>query len=412
MGACNELMDAMAEMTVIDAHEHLPEESERTGNPVDAFTLLGHYTQTDLKSAGMSAEAYERLQAPETPLDAKWQLVAPYWERIKHGSYARPIHIAVTEMYGFEDLNEDTYQPLSEVMAEHNTPGIYDHIIRELCHIEKCLTQIGRVPAANRDLLVPLLPMSLYCDVRHGKEVTDRAAALDMSVATLADYVDVVCMGATVWKQAEGVVGVKAIAADIPQPSPADAAGAFERVMALSEPAASDAATLSAYLFHQMLDIAGELGLVVAVHCGIIWNNYNDFYTTHPKHIIPWLLAHRNTTFDLYHAAIPWYGDMGVLAKEMPHAHLNMCWCHVISQQMSRAALDEWIDLVPANKIIGFGGDYRKPVEKIYGHLLMAKEDIAAVLGRRIDAGLLNLEEAVDLARRFLYDNPKELYGL
>ncbi|HCU36666.1 MAG TPA: hypothetical protein DGT21_14825 [Armatimonadetes bacterium] len=411
MGAYSELMDAMAEMTVIDAHEHLPEETERTGNPVDAFTLFSHYTQTDLKSAAMSAEAYERLQAPETPLEEKWQLVAPYWERIKHGSYSRPVRIAVRELYGFEDLNEDTYRPLSEVMAEHNTPGIYDHTIRELCHIEKCLTQIGRVPTANRDLLVPLLPMSLYSAVHHGHEMTDRAAALDMSVASLAEYVEVMRAGMGRWKS-DGVVGVKAIAADIPQPSPGDAAGAFERVMALSEPAASDAANLSAYLFHQMLDIAGELGLIVAVHCGIIWNNYNDFYTTHPKHIIPWLLAHRNTTFDLYHAAMPWYGDMGVLAKEMPHAYLNMCWCHVISQQMSRAALDEWIDLVPVNKIIGFGGDYSKPVEKIYGHLLMAKEDIAAVLGRRVDAGLLSLEEAVDLARGFLYENPKALYGL
>ncbi len=411
MGACNDLMDAMAEMMVIDAHEHLPEEADRTGNPVDAFTLFGHYTQTDLKSAGMSAEAYDRLQSAGTALDAKWRLVAPYWERIKHGSYSRPIRIAVTEVYGFEDLTEETYQPLSEVMAEHNTPGIYDHIIRELCHIEKCLTQIGRVPTANRDLLVPLLPMSLYSDVRYGNEIIRRGAELDMPVAGLTEYIDVMRVGMSRWRS-QGVVGVKAIAADIPQPPPADAAGAFERVMSLAEPAASDTSVLSAYLFHQMLDIAGEVGLVVAVHCGIIWDNYNDFYRTHPRHIVPWLLAHRNTQFDLYHAAIPWYGDLGVLAKDMPHAYLNMCWCHVISQQMSRAALDQWIDMVPVNKIIGFGGDYCKPVEKIYGHLLMAKEDIAAVLGRRVDAGLLSLDEAAGLARGFLYENPKALYGL
>jgi hypothetical protein len=411
MSAYSDLMAAMEQMPIIDAHEHLPEEKDRTENPVDAFTLFGHYTQTDLKSAGMSAEEYDRLQGTEASLDEKWRIVAPYWERIKHGSYARPIRIAVREVYGFEDLTEDTYRPLSEVMMEHNTPGIYEHLIQELCNIETCLTQIGRVPEENRDLLVPLLPVALYANVQTGADMTGRAAALDMSIAALGDYVDVMRAGVEAWK-ADGVVGVKAIAFDTPIADASEATASFERVMSLKQPAASDTSLLSAYLFHEMLEIAGELDLVVAVHCGIIWDNYNDFYLTHPRHLVPWLLAHRNTNFDLYHAAIPWYGDLGVLAKEMPHAYLNMCWCHVISQQMSQAALDQWIDLVPVNKIIGFGGDYRKPVEKIYGHLLMAKEDIATVLARRVGAGMLSTDEAINLARAFLYDNVKALYTL
>jgi hypothetical protein len=79
---------------------------------------------------------------------------------------------------------------------------------------------------------------------------------------------------------------------------------------------------------------------------------------------------------------------------------------------MTRAALDEYLDLVPVNKITAFGGDYGKPVEKVYGHLVMARENIAAVLGRRVEAGLMTESQAISVARRWFYDNPAELYRL
>ncbi len=42
----------------------------------------------------------------------------------------------------------------------------------------------------------------------------------------------------------------------------------------------------------------------------------------------------------------------------------------------------------------------------------MARENVAQVLGHRIERGLLTRSEAIDLATRWFYDNPKELYRL
>jgi len=88
-----------------------------------------------------------------------------------------------------------------------------------------------------------------------------------------------------------------------------------------------------------------------------------------------------------------------------------MCWMHIISPVMSRRALDEWLDLVPATKIIGFGGDYAV-VEKVYGHLQMARENIARVLASRIEEGTMTEAEALQIARGLMYENPKRLYKL
>ena len=152
------LLDELSRWDLIDCHEHLPEERARTGSAVDALTLLSHYTHNDLITAGLSRADYDRSQDPALALDERWTLVAPYWERIRFTGYARAVTHAVRRFYDCDDLNSDTYQAISERMQAANTPGLYDRVLRDACHIRVCLTQIGRLPEANQDLLIPLLP--------------------------------------------------------------------------------------------------------------------------------------------------------------------------------------------------------------------------------------------------------------
>jgi predicted TIM-barrel fold metal-dependent hydrolase len=162
------------------------------------------------------------------------------------------------------------------------------------------------------------------------------------------------------------------------------------------------------YLVEEMLDMAADLGLVVAVHTGM----WGDFRTLDPQHMIPIIERHPKTKFDIYHLGIPYVRETAIIGKNFPNVWLNLCWCHIISPNITRQALNELIDLVPINKIIAFGGDYVIPVEKVYGHLVMARENIAKVLGLRIKEGLLTENEAVDIAKKWFYNNPKELYNL
>jgi predicted TIM-barrel fold metal-dependent hydrolase len=165
---------------------------------------------------------------------------------------------------------------------------------------------------------------------------------------------------------------------------------------------------LKDYLMESMLDMASELDIVVAVHTGV----WGDFRTLDPKHMISILGRHPQTKFDIYHMGMPWVRDAGLIGKNFPNAWLNLCWAHIVSPEMACSGLSEYMDLVPVNKILGFGADYGKPVEKVYGHLLMARENIARVLGARVERGLMTTDEAVDVARLWFYENPKGLYKL
>ncbi|MCE5239424.1 amidohydrolase [bacterium] len=400
------LLDEMRTWEIIDCHEHLPPESVRLGQPVDALTLFGHYTHNDLITAGMSRADYDRTQDHAVALRERWELVKPFWERIRFTGYARPILHALQRFYEADDLTDDTVEAVSERMAANNTPGLYERVMREACRIRLCLTQIGRVPEANRDLLVPILPLDSFARVPGLYEMGESASL--QGVRTLADYLEVVQANLECAKR-QGVVGLKMMSAVLPPEDPAAAEAAWTALRAGKE---HDAAALAAFLKHRTLELAADGDLTVAVHCGIIWTNWQDFTTLHPRHMIPTILAHRRTRFDLYHAGIPWLREIGVIAKSYPNVWLNLCWCHIISPQMSMAALSEWLDLVPFSKILGFGGDYGKPVEKVYGHLQLALEDIATVLAGRVEQGWMTETQALQVAHAWLWDNPVELYRL
>jgi hypothetical protein len=400
------LVKAFEEFEVIDAHEHLPPESVRLGQQVDALTLFAHYTRTDLVTAGMRSEDYDAMHNANLPLDYRWNLLKPHLDNVRFGSYARPAFIAAKELFGFDDINDDTYRPLSEAMQKNNTPGIYRRILRDRCRIRHALTQAGRTDYDD-DLLIPLMPADNYANANSWHHIVTRAQELDERVTSLDDYVPVMDKGLAKWKT-ERVAGIKMAARPYGVPNRADALAAFEALRTGAELHLPDMNPLRDYLLNEILRLAAEHSLVVAVHAGM----WGDFRELASHHMIPIFMRHPKTKFDLYHMGMPDVRTTGVIGKNQPNVWLNLAWTHVISPAMTRSGLDEYIDMVPMNKIIAFGGDYGKPVEKVYGHLVMAREDIAMVLGRRVDAGLMTEKQAIDVAHKWFFDNPMELYGL
>jgi len=162
------------------------------------------------------------------------------------------------------------------------------------------------------------------------------------------------------------------------------------------------------YVVDQTIAIATELDMVVCVHTGY----WGDFRTLDPLHMIPILTRHPKARFDIYHVGYPWMREALMLGKGFANVWLNFCWTHIISQKFAMDALDEAIDLVPMNKLLAFGGDYATPVEKVYGHLVMAREDVARVLARRIEDGQMTESQALGLAAKWFVENPIALYRL
>lgn len=399
------LLQALEDFEIIDCHEHLPPEKRRVETEVDVFTLVSHYTRGDLRVARMSDAEYESLFNRSIPLDRRWATFKPYWEQIRWASYAKAALIAAQKFYGFDDINDQTYEPLSEAMQKANTTGIYERVLKDACKIRTALTQCGSTDLGGTPLLTPVMPM-VY-ELETWQSLAHPPFEPEASIRSLDDYLD--AMRRYVVKvKGEGAVGLKMMSNPYQEPSREEAVGAFERLRSGAESRLPAPNPLRDYVVDQMIAYAAEQDLVICVHTGY----WGDFRLLDPVHMIPILTRHPRGRFDIYHLGYPWMRPALMLGKGFANVWLNLCWTHIISQRFATAGLDEAIDLIPMNKILAFGGDYGTPVEKVYGHLAMAREDVVKVLATRVGEKQMTEDQALTLARQWFWDNPVELYRL
>ncbi len=286
-GLVQRLVEEMGQMEIVDAHEHLPPESERLKLKLDVCFLFSHYTRNDLISAGMSPSEYERMLNPEIPLDERFSTLGRFLPFIRFGSYARPAFIALRDIYGYNDITRQNYREISEKMAAMNKPGIYRKVLVEKCKAKFALTQAGRTDYTE-PFLIPILPLDYVASVRSREEVEKRSVSLNMTVRTLDDYIAWMKRKLETWKQNEQVIGLKTspLPRKEPPPSRQRAEEAFKAIMN-GNASETDREDLQLFLTEETFRLCAEWDLVVAVHSGV----WGDFRRLDPSENIAYALA-------------------------------------------------------------------------------------------------------------------------
>ena len=62
-----------------------------------------------------------------------------------------------------------------------------------------------------------------------------------------------------------------------------------------------------------------------------------------------------------------------MLAKCFANVFIDFSWMHIVSPEVCRRALNEYLETIPFNKILGFGGDFIY-AELTYAHAKMAQK--------------------------------------
>jgi hypothetical protein len=401
----DELRQAFSDLELIDAHEHLAPEPVRLALKIDVFNLFAQYTGREIVRAGLSQDRANRMFDPALPLEERWAIFREYLPFIRQSSFFQAALRTARESYGLPDINDDTYEELSRRMAANNTPGIYHRLLREKCKVRLALTQRESV---DYDLSLFRIVMfaATHATVRSWEEIETRAATEGLHVNTLGDYEEVMEAAWDRW-QSEGVVGMKVNDLGLPLPDRGEARLLWEKLRAGQE---IEWAPLHAYLHDYLYKLCARRSITVAVHTGFFWGNQNAYDV---KLALDLVIRYPQTRFDLYHAGLPNIRESAFVAKNYPNVYLNLTWAYLLSEPMVRAGLREWLDLVPVNKIIAFGGDHsHATVDKVVGHRSLALETMATVLAERVAAGRMDEDDALFIAGRWLYDNPVEAYRL
>ncbi len=401
------LLDHICNIPTVDAHEHLHAEEMRLGRKVDIFLLFHQYLFTQLIAAGMDAAKAQALESEDVSPDAKWDSVAPYLDLVRLCGCARPPFEALNRFFGEEDLTAANYQKITDRMRAHNAPGLFDRCLRKACNIALVLNQ-NRTMWQN-ELFKPILPEDNFIGMRDRPAIEALSREVKAGAAeTLPQLVEQI--EALLERHVRaGMIGVKGMAFPYTPGHRDAAASAYGRIIAGGGDN-GDRTALADYLRDQLYEMCARLQIVVVKHSGVWAGGWSDHTTVRPTNIIPVALRHRQTRFDLFHAGTPWPEDAGLIGRSFPNIWINLCWSHLLSPVLSERALDLWLDIMPINRVIIFGGDYWWAVENVYGALKQTREIAARVLERRMSDGGLTEARALDIARRWFHDNARECY--
>lgn len=163
------------------------------------------------------------------------------------------------------------------------------------------------------------------------------------------------------------------------------------------------------HMFHFILSHLNKRGSLLQVHTGMQAGNGNYIRNADPAQLSNLFICYPSIRFDLFHIGFPFYENAAVLAKMFPNVFINLCWAHIISPGSVRDCLRKWIEMLPMNKVIGFGGDLDSLL-CVYGHQKIARENIWFALSRCMEDGCITLQQAEEIARHWLYEKPKNLY--
>jgi predicted TIM-barrel fold metal-dependent hydrolase len=410
----------IATIPVIDTHEHLPNEADRLKQSVDFYTLFSHYCAGDLVASGAPADTMAKLGDPNVPAPEKWALFEPWYRYVADGSYARCAHLAMQRFYRVDRLaSVKDAEKLTERIRAANKPGLYRKVLKDACGIVTGLNNGGT--GVDREFFTPVRFVSELAEVG----ALDRIRAVEKesgrACTSLARYVQAI--GDIL--EAEKARGLKGVKLGFAYTRPlhfasvpaADAERVFNRVFDESQGwraaclGYDETRPLQDYLVHQLAALAGDLDLTAVFHTGIQAGNENHLDNGRPERLWNLLRRYRKTRFDIFHIGLPWVEEAGMLAKYFPHVWVDFAWAHAISPEIAARALKIYVDMVPRNKVLGFGGDYAV-VEKVYGHLELARDNIARALAGKVAEGALDPARAVAWARALLHDNPIAAYKL
>ncbi|MHC4718284.1 MAG: amidohydrolase family protein, partial [Planctomycetota bacterium] len=382
-------------LPVIDTHEHFTGPGDQPEHKEPIASLVQGYVHSDIWSAA-GAEAIQKLQDPEISTDQKWPLFEQVWARTRHTAYARVTELILANEYGVREISLEALKSIAGRLIDLRDPKAFEaHMDRD--HIRCCL---GNVWTDVKDYLNgkaelhPRVKMLIRGPELHGVRSFDAvqnvAGWVGRRVTCLDEYVDALGELFTQMK-ARGAIGLKDQSAygrviRYDSGTRAEAEKLFGFLMddprsSLGFPAAKP---LDDCIFHAMMRLCRDLELPVQIHTGHMAGIRNDVAKTNAAHFRSVLELHRDVRFDLFHGNWPYAGDWLFLGKNYPNVSLDCCWLHIIDARYARRVLADAITAVPHSKIHGFGGDYGM-LEYACGHLVIARDNIAAALAEMVD---------------------------
>jgi hypothetical protein len=411
------ILKSVDDVALVDTHEHLDEEEVRLKQPNDLMRWFLYYTFSEVATAGIPDDRQKRFFAQGIGADEQWDIVKAAWPGARLTGSGIAVRLGLKELYGIEDLRDDTLRPLLERTAKRNKPGVLEWILKEKCNIDCCLVNAGDPGDLSRrtkhpGLFLFDLAVSSFCD--NSLDVSRHVKTTGLACHSLADWKKIIDWYFTRW--GNQVVALKNVCAywrplyfeDV---SEAKAGPLFEKwALKKKKVTQAERKAVQDFNFHYCIRKAREYRLPVKIHTGYhSGQDYTDPSLYQVNDLCNLFRQYPDVRFDLFHIGYPEWTDTINLAKHYTNVFGDMCWAWIIDPHASLEFLRQALGAVPLSKIFAFGGDYGY-ADMVYGHQRMARDGVALVLTEAFRQGRISRSDAQFAARRWLRENAMEVF--
>ena len=437
------IRDTVFDTPLFDDHEHLAPLPELAAQS-DSYESFVGYAAADLL-VGMGPQAPGSSPYPGEPGPEYDRVFFGAWRKARNTAYCRAIERGCRDILGLE-YAEENIEPIGRRLHEmkgSEAEVFSTDILQKKAGIRWAIHDSINQPEEIADGRFPPFVYVNYRDdpllvVLNRDTILDREARWKRSIHTLDELVDGLMASISDCLATRKVTAFKIGLAysrdlDFGLPARAEAEKAFNRMMvlrhgekvlrpyertgdrstapAIPQSSGPEMRPLHDYLVHVYIRRAHDEHKPIQIHTGYLAGTNKDLRNINPMQLVPLFLHYQTAKFDLFHAGWPYTDEMGTIGKHFPNVWLSMCWAWAMNPITMQRTLDAWLDGVPHNKIIGFGGDTSHPIAS-YGYAMQAREGIARVLEARISRGDMDQALADEVARAVLFTNGCELHGL
>ncbi len=418
----DELRAYLETVPLVDCHDHSSDCGPKYSDPLQA--LIDHYFVSDLVSAS-SDDLYGFIEDTQRPWEERWPIIEKAWKKTRFTGYAEVPRRVLKHFYGEDELTLEALRRIQPRLLDLTDPAVFDGILEDA----KIKVRIGDVWPDIRKIIDGTLKLAPRCrlaislpgyhSIRSAGEVQAIGNLFGRTITTLDEYLEV-CRAIFEAYKAFGAVAFKDQAAyDRPlsygNPTRAEAEEVFNWLMADPRRKASypeGIKPLDDYLFHAFIRMARDMDLPFQIHTGHMAGIRNEIVKTNAILLTPLLELHRDVRFDLFHANWPYSGELLFLAKNYPNVAIDFCWANIVDPIYCQAMFQQALSSVPHSKIHSYGSDFLGYADHAWAHAQIARENIAIALADLVEKDYFGLDDAKEVARAWLFDNPNHFFNL
>jgi glucuronate isomerase len=434
-----ELEEALAETPVIDVHTHL------VGGRLAARglhdVLLYHMVVSDLYAAGCPT-GRRLTEYPGWPSQAdahaRIEEALPYLAHVRNTSSYWGVRIILADLYGWTGpVDASNWRRLDALVRERADDHAWQHEVLDRVNIRRTGTEIARRGGGeDDDRLQYALEWGFFTRCQWGeydtalyelercwgrppdspspigggaRPATERVIrTLDDVHAAVHHYVESIPYGRVVSTATHVSTDI-----DFRPVTDAEMAAALER-RGRAGPAERDVyASYVNEAFLTALEAHGD-EIVFQFSFGaepLPFETSSRLSQRTVAQVAEMVGRHPRLRFQCFLASRHANQSMCTLARELPNLSLAGYWWHNFFPDVVGQVIRERLEMLPANKQVGFFSD-AYCAEWSYAKAVLVRKALARALAACVERGQYSAEESLDIARAVLFESPQRLLGM